>query len=623
MSSTPLNAVRSAADPPDLPDPDRLSDWIDARRAPLLPSDDTSSAMDTSGLVYTSLVHNDATLGPSLTVVPPVSSSTPSYKDKLLVSGSSGSQPADVDLVDDEEYGHGKDIFPSSISAVNSPPSVTPVAPIAPSVSEAFGPWMLVERRQRRSSCKAPSYTVASPVSSPPPIVVHGSRFNPIFKESLDMDHVPIDTTGPQSHTPMPISQSAAVVTLAVVSSSIDASSATVVVPSTSKSSVSQAHGKEKSKVSAKQGDPSKHLALPLRKPIDVQRSAATPTSKPTALTNHRSSSLSSARFAPFPRPSSRFNKANHTAVVVDENANPNVHSPTLNPPSLLPTASGSVPAVPIVSCEMVSRPKDSEGSIPAGTLRDKHPKFINAVKQYIRDYKSSLVGIVEPRISGARADSVIATLGFLYSHRIEAAGFSGGLWLCWQDSIQIDVLVHHFQFMHCRVTCLSTGSSSLVTLVYASPSVPKRKALWPHLRSLACSIREPWLLMGDFNATLEASERKGGADAVRPSRDFQSFLFDCSLRDLGYQGSDFTWSRGATLARLDRMLCNAYWDESFPESAVSHLFRMHSDHRPLLLTIGPPLGPSPPRQFRYFSGWLSHTDFQRMVQDNWKPMLE
>ncbi|KAK8502137.1 hypothetical protein V6N12_012587 [Hibiscus sabdariffa] len=232
---------------------------------------------------------------------------------------------------------------------------------------------MLVERRQRRSSRKAPSNTAASPVSSPPPVVVHGSRFNPIFEESLDMDHAPVDTTGPQSHAPMHISQSNAVVTPAVDSSSIDAPSATVVVPSTSKSSISQAHGKEKSKVSAKQGDPSKHLALPLQKTIVVQRSAAFPISKPTALTNRRRSSLSSARFGPFPRPSSRFNKANHTVVVVDENANPNVHSPTPNPLSLLSTASGSIPAVPIVSCEKVSRPQDSEGSIPAGTLRDNY----------------------------------------------------------------------------------------------------------------------------------------------------------------------------------------------------------------------------------------------------------
>ncbi|KAK8556080.1 hypothetical protein V6N13_070149 [Hibiscus sabdariffa] len=126
---------------------------------------------------------------------------------------------------------------------------------------------------------------------------------------------------------------------------------------------------------------------------------------------------------------------------------------------------------------------------------------------------------------------------------------------------------------------------------------------------------------MGDFNATLDASERKGGADAVRPSRDFQSFLFDCGLRDMGYQGPDFTWSRGATLARLDWMLCNNYWDESFPEAAVSHLFRMRSDHRPLLLTVGPSHGPYSARQFRYFSGWHSHADFHRMVQDNWKSM--
>ncbi|KAK8705639.1 hypothetical protein V6N13_049237 [Hibiscus sabdariffa] len=142
------------------------------------------------------------------------------------------------------------------------------------------------------------------------------------------------------------------------------------------------------------------------------------------------------------------------------------------------------------------------------------HPKFLTAIKQYIRDSRPFLLGIVEPRISGARADSVIAALGFHSSHRIEAVGFSGGLWLCWHESLRVEVLVHHFQFMHCRITCLNTGSSSLVTLVYASPSVSKRKILWPHLRSLASSIREPWLLMGDFNATLDASERKGGADA-------------------------------------------------------------------------------------------------------------
>ncbi|KAK8636375.1 hypothetical protein V6N13_124121 [Hibiscus sabdariffa] len=488
MSSTPLNAIRTAADPSNPLDPDRLSDQPDPPdpgHAPFLPSDDISSAMDTSGPVDMDLVHVAATSPLASNVVPPVPLSTPSYKDKLLVSGSSGSQPTAADFVDDEEvlmleveyeslpticfecgkYNHVKDICLSSIRVASSPPPVAPMVPVAPSTSEAFGPWMLVERHQRRSSRKATSHTVASPVSSPSPVVAHGSQFNPIFEESLDMAHVSVDTNGPQQQdvvppnnsdvippaivvAPMPISMSATV-DVPAVGSSADAPPTSVVAPPTSKSFVLQTHGKEKSK----------------------------------------------------------FNKANHTAVVVDENANLSVHSPTLTHSP----APVSVQANPLIPCVMVSMPKDSGESLPVGCG---HPKFVTAVKQYIRDYKPSLIGIVEPRISSARADSVIATLGFHYSHCIEAVGFSGGLWLCWHASIRVDVLVHHFQLMHCRITCLSTGSSSLVTLVYASHSVPRRKALWPHLRSLASSILEPWLLMGDFNATLDASERKGGVDA-------------------------------------------------------------------------------------------------------------
>ncbi|KAK8640354.1 hypothetical protein V6N13_008110 [Hibiscus sabdariffa] len=59
-----------------------------------------------------------------------------------------------------------------------------------------------------------------------------------------------------------------------------------------------------------------------------------------------------------------------------------------------------------------------------------------------------------------------------------------------------------------------------LVTLVYASPSSSRRKSLWPHLHNLATSISHPWLLMGDFNSTLDTSERKGRASSTRPSHD-------------------------------------------------------------------------------------------------------
>ncbi|KAK8652697.1 hypothetical protein V6N13_126722 [Hibiscus sabdariffa] len=236
-------------------------------------------------------------------------------------------------------------------------------------------------------------------------------------------------------------------------------------------------------------------------------RSSAVSTSKTTTLTSRPSSTLSFARFALFPRLSSKFNKANHTAIVFEENADPNVHTPAPNNLPLPPNATMVAPLDPPLSREMVSASCDNGGNLLNGVLLW-HPNFLKDVKQYIRDSRPFLLGIVEPNISGARTGSVIAALGFHSSHRIKAVGFACGLWLCWHESLCVEVL---------------------------------RKVLWPHLRSLAYSIREPWLFMCDFNATLDASKRKGGTDAVLPSRDFQSFLFDCGLWDMGYQGPDFS----------------------------------------------------------------------------------
>ncbi|KAK8611921.1 hypothetical protein V6N13_131959 [Hibiscus sabdariffa] len=70
----------------------------------------------------------------------------------------------------------------------------------------------------------------------------------------------------------------------------------------------------------------------------------------------------------------------------------------------------------------------------------------------------------------------------------------------------------------------------------------------------------------------------------------------------MGFSGPKFTWQRGQAQARLDRFLCNSYWDEAHPDSSVLHLLRKRSDHRPLLLRVGlSPAGHSK-SPFRYFT---------------------
>ncbi|GMI72974.1 hypothetical protein HRI_000966700 [Hibiscus trionum] len=120
------------------------------------------------------------------------------------------------------------------------------------------------------------------------------------------------------------------------------------------------------------------------------------------------------------------------------------------------------------------------------------HWHFLPTARQFLRDSRPYMVVFVEPQISGRNANAVIDSLGFPNSHRVEAKGFSGGIWVAWYDSIDVEILINHFQFIHCRVTHRNNGKVVYATAVYASPSSTGRKHLWPLLRNIAASSRSP-----------------------------------------------------------------------------------------------------------------------------------
>ncbi|KAK8625818.1 hypothetical protein V6N13_056975 [Hibiscus sabdariffa] len=179
------------------------------------------------------------------------------------------------------------------------------------------------------------------------------------------------------------------------------------------------------------------------------------------------------------------------------------------------------------------------------------------------------------PRIHGRRANSVISSLGFPNSHRVEANGFAGGILVAWYDTVSITIAITHFQFIHFRIINKQDRSSLLATAVYASPSASGIKFLWPHLFRLASSIRGPWVLFGDFIATLCSADLQGCASSARPNKAFQNLIFDNGLRDMRFHGPEFTWSRGSAFVCLDRFICNSYFDEAFPVALVHHLLYM------------------------------------------------
>ncbi|KAI9111727.1 hypothetical protein K1719_017417 [Acacia pycnantha] len=197
---------------------------------------------------------------------------------------------------------------------------------------------------------------------------------------------------------------------------------------------------------------------------------------------------------------------------------------------------------------------------------------FASVLKELRHRYKVDVVVILEPRISGATATKVIKSWGFKFSRRVEAVGFSGGIWILWNlEDLLLDVLISDEQFIHCR---LKLGEVDMLFTVYANPCEQRRQQVRSLLREVAREVDEPWLVAGDFNEIKSPMEQKGGG-RVNENRChvFNEWIQQCELVDMEPKGPFFTWQGpkwdGAerVFKRLGRCLCNVKWLEMFEDA--------------------------------------------------------
>lgn len=89
--------------------------------------------------------------------------------------------------------------------------------------------------------------------------------------------------------------------------------------------------------------------------------------------------------------------------------------------------------------------------------------------KQFISSYKPKILILLETWITSKKADSVIRRLGFHFNYRQEAEGFSGGIWLLWNDdSIKLSILLSHKQIVHASIC--SIFFIGFISAIYRSP---------------------------------------------------------------------------------------------------------------------------------------------------------
>lgn len=246
---------------------------------------------------------------------------------------------------------------------------------------------------------------------------------------------------------------------------------------------------------------------------------------------------------------------------------------------------------------------------------------FPRLVKDLISYYHIDIMILLEPRCSGDKAEKVIGKIGFNSSWRVEAVGYSGGIWILW-DSLKVNVSAFNSINQCITVEVNVSSSSFFLSCVYTSPRMTERNILWDHLVHLSDILKDtPWTCLGDFNAYLLAEEKSGGANPNYGSmNNFQNCVDKASLVDTGFAGPAFTWSTGSVWERLDRCLCNSYWFHCFENSSLLHLNQLKSDHRPIFLRLANDVQGGKPSNnlFKFQAAWSTHKDFKDFVSSHW-----
>lgn len=131
--------------------------------------------------------------------------------------------------------------------------------------------------------------------------------------------------------------------------------------------------------------------------------------------------------------------------------------------------------------------------------------KLLRAVCFLVKTHNPKVLALFETKTSGVNADKVCKELKFNNWIRVEAIGFSGGIWLLWNDDLDLQIIYTHPQCIVMEIK--ETDNVWNVAFVYASPDYQLRDKLWKDLRGMKLKLHEAWMAVGDFNVVTGVEE--------------------------------------------------------------------------------------------------------------------
>ena len=172
------------------------------------------------------------------------------------------------------------------------------------------------------------------------------------------------------------------------------------------------------------------------------------------------------------------------------------------------------------------------------------NPRSVRALHDIVHRWKPKIVFLMETKSKVKRMERIKNRVGFANGLIVPSQGRSGGVALFWTRDINLEI--KSFSGNHIDAVVREADSNFLwrITGFYGYPETHRRYDSWRLLAFLHSQFQLPWLCLGDFNEILSMDEKAGGSIRSQQQMDgFRNVVDFCGFSDLGYCGTDFTWS--------------------------------------------------------------------------------
>ncbi|KAJ0955349.1 putative RNA-directed DNA polymerase [Helianthus annuus] len=268
-------------------------------------------------------------------------------------------------------------------------------------------------------------------------------------------------------------------------------------------------------------------------------------------------------------------------------------------------------------------------GSIGAWNIRGlNHSLKQKEVRQVINENHLQVCAILETHVDVSNVPDVCRKVCSNWQWHSNANSCVGGtrIMVGWDDQkVDVMILAQTNQVIHTQIIFKLDKKSFFCSFVYAENHYRGRRMLWDDLRGHHSFMRsKPWVLMGDFNATLAFDDTYTGSSMTNIGmREFKDCVNEIDVFDINNSGFHYTWTNkqksGKNIFRkLDRVLGNVHFTDVFPNAGARFMPFKISDHTPCVLIL-PNVQREKAKPFKFVNLIADKRGFLEAVKQGWE----